>query len=216
MIELAGFVIGLLLTLFIYSYIIGDNPLYQIAVHILVGVAAAYALIIAVEEIFVPVGRRLLADPAAPENAIWAIPLALAFLLLFTWLRPVAWLGHSSVAFLAAVGAAVALIGVIAGTLIPQVLAGATVTGNPLATIVTALLTASVLLYFQFTGRVNPEGEVVFAGWQRAIRGIGRGVLMITFGALFAALLSTSLLLLLDWLTGAIDGVFAIVAGSIP
>ena len=216
MMEVAGFIIGVLLTLFIYSYIVGDNPLYQIAVHILVGVAAAYALLIALEEVFIPVGRRLLADPGAPENIAWVVPLALAVLLLFTWLRPVSWLSNSAVAFLAAVGAAVALVGVIAGTVIPQVAAGSAVGDSPLATIVAALLTASALLYFQFTGRMSPDGEVVFPLWQRAIRSVGRGVLMITFGALFAAILSTSLLLLFDWLAGTLDGIFDLVAGGLP
>ena len=60
------------------------------------------------------------------------------------------------------------------------------------------MLTVCTLLTFQFTGKKNELGEWVRPFWQRGFVQIGQAVLMITFGALFAGLLSTSLVLLTE------------------
>lgn len=202
--ELLGFLGGLLLTLFIYSYLLGDNWFYRVAVHILVGVSAAYAAVIAVEELFIPLFARLQADPTAPTSLLWLVPLLLSVLLLFTWLRPTAWLGNSAVGLLVGTGAAVALVGVITGTLIPQILSPDGT--GPVGQAVIALLTIVTLFYFQFTVRANDDGREEPALAQRAITGAGRAMLMITFGALFAAAFATSVVLLIDRLGYIVGG----------
>ena len=196
MTDSLALIIGLLLTLFIYSYLVGDNPLYRIAVHILVGVSAGYAGVIAINRILIPVISQLLADPTSSENTLWLVPIGLSILLFFKWLRPLAWIGSTSVGLLVTVGAAVAFVGAITGTLLPQV----TVfdAGQPLIGILVALLSACALLYFQFTGKADQEGKPAHALWHRTVTGIGQAVLMIAFGAIFAGVFSTSLVLLID------------------
>jgi hypothetical protein len=187
--ALIGLSVGLVLTLFIYSYILGDNPLYRLAVHILVGVSAAYATVIVTRQVILPVVARFREEPTNAAN-LWLAPI-LILILLFVFKR---WTGNGTVAFLIAVGSAVALVGAVQGTLLPQITA---IPGNPLFpghSLVAAILTICTLLTFQFTRRTSsPE-----ARWQRTLSGIGRAVLMITFGALFAAVLNTSLLLLAE------------------
>jgi hypothetical protein len=187
--DLIGLIIGLVLTLFIYSYILGDNPLYRLAVHILVGVSAAYAAVVVIREVMLPVLVRLREEPTNAAN-LWLAPV-LVLILLFALKR---WTGNGAVAFLIAVGSAVALVGAVQGTLLPQITA---VSSNPLFPgqgIVTAVLTVCTLLTFQFTRRINSTEP----RWQSVLSGIGRAVLMITFGVLYAAVLNTSLLLLAD------------------
>jgi hypothetical protein len=187
--DLIGLIIGLVLTLFIYSYILGDNPLYRLAVHILVGVSAAYAAVVVIREVILPVLVRLREEPTNAAN-LWLAPV-LVLILLFALKR---WTGNGAVAFLIAVGSAVALVGAVQGTLLPQITA---VSSNPLFPgqgIVTAVLTVCTLLTFQFTRRINSTEP----RWQSVLSGIGRAVLMITFGVLYAAVLNTSLLLLAD------------------
>lgn len=208
--ETIAILIGFILTLFIYSYVLGDNVLYRLAIYLLVGVSAAYAAVVVVTELFLPLFRRLSADPAAPENLLWLAPLALAFLLLLTWLRPVAWLGNSSVGALVGVGAAVALVGAVGGTLIPQVMSGG---DNALLGVAVALLTALTLLYFQFTGTADLEGVVLLPAWQRAVVSSGRVVLTITFAALFAGLLATSIALLSERVSYFVTWLLAIAGG---
>ena len=193
--ESIGIFIGLVLTLFIYSYAVGDNPLYQLSVHILVGVSAAYAAVVAVQQIIWPVIDQIRQAPAERDSLLWLLPLFLVLLLLFKRLPALAWLGNISVGLMVGVGAAVALMGAIMGTMWPQVTAVATTNSSAVQAALVAVLTVFTLLTFQFTRWRTAAGEKR-PFWQVLPAQIGRGILMITFGALFAALLSTSLILL--------------------
>ena len=57
--DTLGLVIGFILTLLIYSYVIGDNPAYRLAVHILVGVSAAYAAVLVLRQAILPIVAQL-------------------------------------------------------------------------------------------------------------------------------------------------------------
>jgi hypothetical protein len=211
--ELVTVLIGFILTLFIYSYLVGDNPLYRLAVHLLVGVSAAYAAVVAVREVFLPLAQRLVADPVATDSLLWLVPLFFALLLLLSWLRPVAWLADSSVGALVGVGAAVALVGTITGTLIPQVFL---VENNILLAASIAVLTVLALLYFQFTGKPGVDGTFAVAGAQRIIAIGGRLVLTIAFAALFAGLLATSLALLVERVSFFASWFVELIGGALP
>lgn len=194
--ELAGLIIGFVLTLLIYSYIWGDNPLYRLAIHVLVGVSAAYAAVIIINQIFVPIYYELL-TPDSSDLLTWLIPLLLGLPLVLKRLPRLSWVGRGTMGLLIGVGAAVALLGALTGTLMPQVLA--IHSSNPFLNLIIAFLTVATLMTFQFTGRRNSEGEWIRPLWQRwGLVQIGQAVLMITFGALFAAVLNTSLILLVD------------------
>jgi hypothetical protein len=189
--ELIGVLIGFVLTLFVYSYIWRDNPLYRLAVHILVGVSAAYAAVVVGQAVFQPLAQEWLqAGTVAP---LWIVPLIFTLLLLLKLLRPLAWMGNSAMALLVGVGAAVSLVGAIAGTLLPQITARYQ---DGLIGLLVALLTLCVLLYFHFTGRLTADGRVVMPIWQRYTAVVGRVVITITLAALFAGLLNTSIVLL--------------------
>lgn len=197
MTDLAGLIIGILLTLFIYSYLIGDNPLYRVSVHLLVGVSAAYALVVVVRQLLLPIWQQVQANPASPDSVIWLVPVLFTLMLLARRLPSVSWLGNTSLALLVGVGAAVALLGSLTGTLWPQIVGGQPAT--PLQGIVVAVLTICTLLAFQFTAlRPRSSGLWQPAIWQRGVTAVGRIVLTITFGALFAALVSTGLILLAE------------------
>lgn len=197
MTDLVGLIIGLLLTLFIYSYLIGDNPLYRVSVHLLVGVSAAYAVVVVVRQLLLPIWQQVQANPTSPDSVIWLVPILFALMLLARRLPSVSWLGNTSLALLIGVGAAVALIGSLSGTLWPQIVGVQPAT--PLQDIVVALLTICTLLAFQFTAlRPRSSGLWQPAMWQRGVTAVGRIVLTITFGALFAALMSTGLILLAE------------------
>jgi len=190
--------IGFLLTLFIYSYLWRDNPLYRLAVHLLVGVSAGYATLIVGRHVLLPVYQGLATDPGG--NSLWLIPILFALLLLLKLAPRFAPLGNSAIALLIAVGGAVALVGAIRGTLLPQII------GLPggIAGFFSALLTIVTLFYFQFTRPANPNGSnswEMLPRWQIVMRQLGQGIIMITLGAIFASTLSTSLILLTERLT---------------
>ena len=185
--------IGFVLTLLIFSYLWRDNPAYRLAVHLLVGVSAGYAVVVVLQEFVWPVYTHMRADSS---NALWLIPVFFATLLLFKLAPRLAPLGSSAMALLIGVGGAVALVGAISGTLLPQVLAAS----SGVSGLLSALLTIAILLYFRFTRMAQPTGNAWanLPGWQQAINGLGQAVLMITLGAIFAGVLSTSLVLLTD------------------
>lgn len=197
MTELAGLIIGLLLTLFIYSYLVGDNPLYRISVHLLVGVSAAYAVVVVVRQLLLPIWRQVQADPASPDSVMWLVPVLFVLMLLARRLPGVSWLGNATLALLIGVGAAVALLGSLTGTLWPQIVNVRS--ASPAQGILVAFLTVCTLLSFQFTA-LRPSRSVVWqpALWQKGVTAVGRIVLTITFGALFAMLISTGLILLAE------------------
>jgi hypothetical protein len=193
LLDIIGLVVGLILTLFVFSYLLGDNPLYRIAVHLLVGVTAAYAAVVATRELLLPAFAQLTAGESGGLLVV-VPPFLLGALLLFKLFRPTAWLGNSAVAALMGIGAAVALVGAIVGTLLPQITGGDY--GGPGMSLLTAVLTVCVLIYFHFTGRVSASGQPVMPVWRKYPALVGQFTLTIMFAVVFAALFNTSLLLL--------------------
>jgi hypothetical protein len=91
----------------------------------------------------------------------------------------------------------VALFGAIAGTILPQVTSFPE--SDPLLAFLVALLTACALLYFQFTARSEGDEDTWQRNaWLRPLATLGQIVLMITFGAVFAGVFTTSLVLLVE------------------
>lgn len=207
--EIVGLIVGFILTLFIFSFVFGDNPLYRFAVHLLVGVSAGYAAVVIVKDVLLPVFQDVIENPADPDNILLLFPLLLGLLLLLKFFPRLAWLGNSSMAILMAIGAAVGLIGAITGTLLPLITASYRGDlegfGGGIASLLVAILTICTLLYFHFTGRLTPDGEVIMPVWQKYAGLAGQVVITITLAALFAATLSTSLILLSDRVSFFID-----------
>jgi len=201
--ELIGLAIGFIFTLFIYSYIFGDNPLYRLAVHILVGVSAAYASIVVVRQVLIPIQQQIRENPSSTQSIFWLVPILFVTMLLLRRLHIARWLGNTTLAFLIGIGAAVSLVGALDGTLWPQITQPGS--DSTVQTLLVAGLTICTLLTFRFTSLRGGTGVWETAVWQRLLGGIGRVVLAITFGALFASLLSTSLILLADRLGTYLD-----------
>lgn len=198
--ELIGLIIGLTLTLCIYSYLfMGDKFPYRLAVHILVGASAAYAAVIVIRQVILPIVQTITENPTPSEIIYLLVPILLALFLLLRRLRTASWAGNMTIALLVGIGAAVAVQGAIVGTLLPQLTSSTADSGSPMRGLIIAALTALTLLSFQFTTfRASTVGVWEQTSWQRVVFWLGRGVLMITFGALFATLLNTSFILLAD------------------
>jgi hypothetical protein len=192
--DLIGVLVGLALTLMIFSYLWRDNVAYRLAVHALIGIAAAYATLVAFETYLWPVYLGLRED--GPANAVWLIPALIGALMLLKLSPRLATFGNSAAALMVGAGAAVALVGALTGSLIPLV----TRLGGGYVGLVSALLTIAVLAQFRLTARsaLADPGLRQLARFEDAVMTIGRGVLSLTLGALFGAVLNTSVTLLVD------------------
>jgi hypothetical protein len=186
MTDQIGVWVGVILTLLVFSYLLGDTPLFRVAQAIFVGVAIGYAATAAVYLVLLPrLFDPLFADPIL--NSYLVIPLALGLLLLTKLRASWAPLGNSSIAFLFGVGSALALGGALSGTLLPQ-LSATVVPLDSLENVLLVLGTLGALLSFRFVQPQSARGgthvlETVGRGWGY----LGRWFVLIAFGAIFAS-----------------------------
>jgi len=69
--ELIWSVIGFLLTVMIFSYILGDNPVFRLAAYLFVGVTAGYVNITVIDQVLFP----QLVQPLLNGQILTIIPL---------------------------------------------------------------------------------------------------------------------------------------------
>lgn len=202
---IAGWV-SLVLTLLVFSYILGDNVLYRLALHVLVGVAAGYTVVVATESVLIPwLNETLLAASDGRSTAtmmairmVGVIPFLLAALLLLKYSTRFAPIGNLGLGVIIGVGVAVAIIGAIAGTVIPLVReAGESVDDGAVNGIITLIGVITTLIYFQYAA-VEREGDLVRPRLFRAASAVGRFFITLTLGALYAGAILTSLAIFSD------------------
>jgi hypothetical protein len=197
---IAGWV-SLVLTLLVFSYLLGDNFLYRIAVFILVGVAAGYIAIVAVESVLIPwVNDTLLADQGNRTDetmtalrVVGTVPFLFGALLLFKFSPRFAPLGNLAMAFIIGVGVAVAIVGAVAGTVIPLARqSGRALGDDALDGLVIVVGVITTLIYFQYLS-VGRMGSFRRLSPLRALSLVGQGFISITLGALYAGAIITSI-----------------------
>lgn len=212
-VDVIGVWVGAVLTLLVFSYLLGDTPLFRLAQAIFVGVAVGYAVIVAIYSILLPrLVVPLVSDPTG--NGLLFIPLVLGLLLLLKLRTAWSPFGNLPIGFLFGVGSALAIGGALSGILLPQILATMPsfspsqswdiLIGNALLVVGTV----GSFLSFRFaTGAQRPALRALDAigrGWGY----LGRWFILVAFGAIFAgtAVSRVSILigrvyyLLHDWL----------------
>lgn len=189
---------GFILTLMVFSYVLGDNFLYRLAVYIFVGLAAGFITIVTVESVIVPFFSETLGSDEAGGIIVGLMPILLGVLLLLKTSPRLARIGNIGIAFIIGVGAAVAIVGALTGTLIPlaRVTAneGKGVEGEDLLNAVIVVVgVITSLVYFQYLARRNVEGEAVRGRTSQVLGFIGEGFIVVTLGAIYGAAILTSL-----------------------
>ncbi len=217
--DLIGLSIGALFTILVFSYIIGDNPLFRFTIHIFVGVSAGFAGAVALRNVVFPQlifpVLRLIFSEAQGGDILVFVPLLLSILLLAKLSTNFSRLGNIAMAFLVGIGAAAAIGGAIIGTLLPQTQAAMGLldlkalpegTGMPVlidfvGRIVALVGTLASLIYFHFGAQQQPPQSNAaperFA-FIESIGRIGHGFIAITFGVLFAGVFSAALTALIE------------------
>lgn len=222
--ELIGVIVGVILTLFVFSYLIGDNFLFRFAIHIFIGATAGYvAVIILRNVIFDRMIQPLLnAEWDMTTLLLLTIPIILSGMLLTKIFPRVSSIGTPVMALLVGVGAATAVGGAVSGTLIPQSLSSINLFGSQLLDVpgelqwlylVEAVFiligTLTTLIFFHFRGRQKSGGVPQRPALINGISRIGRLFIATTFGALFAGALLSALNALVDRWTFIIDSLLA-------
>lgn len=199
--------VGFLLTLFVLSYILGDNPLFRFASYVFVGVSAGYVLVMAVTQVLVPRLLTPLIGGSMGERLLALVPLVLGLLLLTRLLPRVHTPGSLPMAYLVGAGAAVAIGGGVMGTLLPQ--SAATIGLYDLRTsaapgqqllmgIVMLAGVIGTLAYFNFGARAHSGQPTQRALAVRIASRVGEVFIGITLGALFAGVFAAALTALVE------------------
>lgn len=211
--ELVTLIIGIALTVMVFSYILGDRLFYGIATHILIGVSAGFLALVVIQKIILPYLIMPLTYETGTGFFLALVPLALSILLVLLLFRRGTQAGSIPLAFLGGVLAALAIIGVTRGTLAPQILStlGRFAPGQLMhetepqwSVILEALMVLlgviAVLFVFHHRGQ-SKAGDVVRPVILEGIGSIGQIFIGITFGALFVGLFSSALIALISSLS---------------
>lgn len=216
--EMIGGWLAAILTLAVLSFVFGDNVVFRTAEYLFVGVAAGYAASLACTQVLAPRVRLLIESPA--QYWYYGVFFVMGLMLLGRATKPLAVLGNLPLGVLFGVGAALALGGALTGSFIPQMRASVVSLvpsdyGGGLlgwAYVLDALLlvigTIAVFSAFHFGTQAHGRLGGALQRGLKALGGVGRGLLMVTFGALlagaalsfFAILNSRIMFLMNEWL----------------
>jgi hypothetical protein len=213
---------GFIFTLLIFSYLLGDNVLFRFAVHLFVGVAAAFMAAVAFYSILWP---RLL-EPVLfglpVERLLALIPLAMSGLLLAKASSRFSGWGAPVMAFLVGVGAATAVGGAVFGTLFPQVQASMN-----LLDIEAIVASGKSLEWELFNGAIILFGTVFTLAyfhfyvrsprplWMQGLTMVGKIIIAIALGVLFAGVYSAALTALIERLSSLVNFLFWLITPAV-
>ncbi|MBN2054297.1 hypothetical protein JW905_05210 [bacterium] len=212
-----GGLLAVFLTLAMFSFLYRDNPVYRLAEHLFVGIAAGYFIVIQYHNVFLtnlwqPMTGSFGALFGGRVFSGWNLALIIPFavgLLMFTQLSSThAWLSRWPMSVVIGSFSGLAIIGFAQGDLIPQIHANlipfikpgawsAFITSPGLFTFLDLLWNpiliigvVSVLIYFFFS---KPHTGAI-----GATASLGMGFLMISFGASYGNTVMTRISLLIE------------------
>ena len=179
------------LTLFIFTFLYKDNPLFKLAEHLYVGISVGYTVAKGFELLF-----RLVIDPVYEEEEWWRlIPVGIGMLMLARYVPKITWLSRIAFAFVVGVGSGLAIPRLISAFVLKQVedtvrplvsvVEGGVIRpsldlldpGSSLNSVIILVGVMSVLWYFFFSIEHTGPGKVMAR--------TGIIFLMLAFGAAF-------------------------------
>ncbi|HSV86097.1 MAG TPA: hypothetical protein VLH85_05950, partial [Levilinea sp.] len=107
-VDLIWTVVGFVLTLMVFSYLFGDNPLFRLATYLFVGVSAGFSAVMVIYHVLMP--RLLfpfLEGSFGLQAGLVIVPLVLGLLLVMKLSPRLTRAGEIPMAYLVGVGAAV-------------------------------------------------------------------------------------------------------------
>jgi hypothetical protein len=214
--------VGFILTLLVFSYLLGDHFIFRLAASLFVGITAGYSAVLILYQVILPRLVSPLFSGNSQQILLAAVPLVLGVLLLTKLSTRLSRLGNLPMGYLVGIGAALLVGGAVTGTLTgqinavtagfdmrPAVLAGRTTAGALTEAAILLAGTLCTLVYFQFgVGEKSREGERPTL--MQAAANIGNFFIAITLGAIFAGVFAAALAALIDRLDFITEFIFGI------
>lgn len=203
--ELIWTLVSFVLTFLVFSFLLGDNPVFRFVSSLFIGVVAGYFTVVIIYQVVL---ARLVA-PLMQGSIAAIIPLVLSGLLLMKLSPRYSRFGNPSMALLVGIGAAVAVGGAMLGTIFGQIKGavsyfGIQPDGSPasLYLIVEGVFfligTLAALAYFQFSARSMKKTEPRRSILVNIFAWIGKIFIAITLGAVFAGVLTAGITALVE------------------
>lgn len=196
---------GVILSLMVFSYLLGDKLFFGIAMYILVGVSSGYAALVMVKRVLYPLLILPLMDIPQLSGLLGLVPLILSLSMLWALFRKSSKAATLPLGILAGSLVALAVVGISRGTLAPQILsiidafdpARAVSDGLPdwmaIFEAFMMLLGVIAVLFFFHHRRSGWKASETNQVWLDGLSGVGQVFIGITFGAVFVGLFGTGL-----------------------
>ncbi len=179
--------ISFTLTLLIFSYLLRDNLLYRLVIYAYIGITSAFVVITLLENV---VATYL----STPDGSILLlVAFVLVALLALRSVPGLRTIGLLPLAFLIAVGAAVAVTGAVAGTILPLATTVIVPGADVLNSVVLFVGVLTTLLYFQYGARRRADGTVHRTLFVRGVGAVGEAFIVVMMGATYGAIILSSL-----------------------
>ncbi len=197
--ELIWGIIGFLLSILVFSYLIGDNPLFRFAIHLFIGVSAGVVSVVILYQVLYPRLVLPFLTGSSTQKLMALIPLGLSILLLFKVSPAMGRFGNIPSAYLLGTGAALTVGGVVLGTLTPQAIAAVAPfgkeysVGEKLEGALILIAAITTLLYFYFGTRFEIGKPLKRPAWIEWSARLGQIFILITLGAIFAGVYVTAI-----------------------
>ena len=202
-------ILGFFLSLFILSYLIGDNPLFRITTYLFVGVTAGYTAVMVIYQIILPKMILPILSGSPSEWLLLIIPWLLSIMLLMRLFPKVSRVGNIPLGFMVGIASAVTIGGALLGTISTQLFSIVNLFDHSILQkggfyafiegIYILFGTISTLLYFQFfkpkdtLGKVSKTNKIL-----SFTRFAGKLFISITLGAIFAGVYMASVFTMIE------------------
>jgi hypothetical protein len=203
-VEFLWTIASLILTLMVFSYILGDNFLFRIAIYLFIGVTAGYTASLLIYQVIIPRLALPLVSGSLGERILTLIPAAGSILIIFRLSPRFSRLGNLPMAYLVGAGAGIVIGGAVLGTILGQAkaLIAPFDLKNGFGLLLEALFvligTLTTLAYFTFStlskNNQTSKRPVVL----EILAGIGQVFIAITLGTLFAGVYTAAITALIE------------------
>lgn len=223
--DIIGLIVGAVVTLIIFSYLLGDNVLYRWMLALLVGSGAGYVMGVVINVVLLDWFKEALTADTLQLQIYRSVPIFLGILLLFKGfsssklLSRLSVLGNIPMGYLLGAGAGVAIGGALLGTLFPQIAAtGAAVTSDNLWNLLRGVVmvsgTIAALLVFspRSIGK-NDETRPAASVRSPVLRRVGEFFIIIALAAAFAGAITTGLTLWVERWSALLKAALSLIGG---
>ncbi|MGI6258261.1 MAG: hypothetical protein ACOYKC_00140 [Anaerolineaceae bacterium] len=208
---------GVVLSLMVFSYLLGDKLFFGVSMYLLVGVTTGYAAVVLIKRVLLPMLVMPLMDLPTVPGLLALVPLLLSLLLVWSLFKKSSKITTLPLNILTGILLAIAIFGITRGTLAPQLLSivdafdpKLVVKGNMpnwtaiFEAFMMLLGVISVLFFFHHRNKRETSNESP-QPWLDGIRAVGQMFIGISFGAIFVGLFCTGLTALIATLERIID-----------